>query len=409
MITRIRIIGFKSFRDIDLSLGGMNLFVGTNASGKSNFFDAMRVLQGIGNGFTVGEILDGKPRSATNEVWQGIRGGSANACFRGARRPDVFTIAVEGELPPPGRRRRGVSWAYSITIAPEGGRVRHESLRIDGAAVFDSAPATRTNVGDPVFEVRYYRGNRGRQPHLKFKRSRPALLQFESNAKVDLAHAEWTTHVANQLADMQRIDPSPTVLRGYSEARWVDRMGERGENFAALVDAICADEKDKQSFLEWLRELRPHEVDDVGTASGALGEPMFVLQERGRDVPAPVLSDGTLRFAAIVAAFFQPDMPRMVTVEEIENAVHASRTRLLVELIRANANGETQILATTHSPTVLAWLDPKEYGTTHFCRRDPETGETTITPLRELPGFEEAVASYSLSDLFAEGWMDAVS
>ena len=68
MIERIIIENFKSFRRVDLHLGQMNLFIGTNASGKSNFFDALRVLQGIGNGFTISEILDGKPKSATSEV-----------------------------------------------------------------------------------------------------------------------------------------------------------------------------------------------------------------------------------------------------------------------------------------------------------------------------------------------------
>lgn len=80
MLTRIQIKDFKSFRKVEMEFGSMNLFVGPNASGKSNFFDSLRVLQGVGNGFSVSEILDGKPRSATNEMWEGIRGGSAKAC-----------------------------------------------------------------------------------------------------------------------------------------------------------------------------------------------------------------------------------------------------------------------------------------------------------------------------------------
>ena len=53
MIDRIIIENFKSLRRVDLSLGRLNLFIGTNASGKSNFLDALRILQGIGNGFTM--------------------------------------------------------------------------------------------------------------------------------------------------------------------------------------------------------------------------------------------------------------------------------------------------------------------------------------------------------------------
>ena len=93
MIERIIIENFKSLRSVDLSLGRLNLFIGTNASGKSNFLDALRTLQGIGNGFTISEVLDGKPRSATTEVWEGIRGGSSNASYFGT---DVATIGVFG-------------------------------------------------------------------------------------------------------------------------------------------------------------------------------------------------------------------------------------------------------------------------------------------------------------------------
>ena len=95
MIDRIIIEDFKSLRRIDLSLGRLNLFIGTNASGKSNFLDALRVLQGIGNGFTISEILDGKPRSATSEVWEGIRGGSSNACFFGT---NEVTIGCRSQI-----------------------------------------------------------------------------------------------------------------------------------------------------------------------------------------------------------------------------------------------------------------------------------------------------------------------
>ena len=135
---------------------------------------------------------------------------------------------------------------------------------------------------------------------------------------------------------------------------------------------------------------------------------MFKLEEGGQEFPAPVLSDGTLRFAAIAAAFFQPDMPALLTLEEIENGIHASRLRLLVELLRNRAQeGKTQVIVTTHSPIVLAWLQPEEYKHTFFCKRDEETGESKILPLTEIPHFSEIVKKQPIGDLFAEGWMEA--
>src|SRR5439155_6953283 len=119
----------------------------------------------------------------------------------------------------------------------------------------------------------------------------------------------------------------------------------------------CNDSARKDAFLAWLRELRPAEVDEVAVLAGALKEPLFALVEQGRTFPAPALSDGTLRFAAITAAFFQPSMPQVLMLEEIENGVNAARLRLLLELLKSRAGAEdTQVLATSHSALLLNWL-----------------------------------------------------
>ena len=101
-------------------------------------------------------------------------------------------------------------------------------------------------------------------------------------------------------------------------------------------------------------------------------------------------------------------MPGVMMIEEIENGIHAHRVRLLVELLRNQAKrGGTQIMATTHSPIVLAWLQPDEYANTYFCKRDEATGESKIYPLPEVPHFMDVVQKQPISDLFAEGWLEA--
>lgn len=185
------------------------------------------------------------------------------------------------------------------------------------------------------------------------------------------------------------------------------RMGEKGEDFASLIRMICADPVTKAAYLDWLRELRPRDVDDIDAIETGFGDVGVMMKEKGREWPARVLSDGTLRFAAIVAAFFQPDMPRIIMIEEIENGIHASRLRLLVELIRSQSVARrTQVMVTTHSPLVLAWLQPEEYSTTFYCSRDDEIGESRIIPLTEIPHFNEVVSTQPISDLLAEGWME---
>ena len=402
MIDRIIIENFKSLRKVDLSLGRLNLFIGTNASGKSNFLDALRVLQGIGNGFTIREILDGKPQSASTASWDGIRGGGAQALYVGSDQNDEVSIHAFGRLY--GNPRR--PWEFLIAFSPSSGRVSRERLQAT-KVIYDSAQTTN-NSDHPVLFASYYSGKPGRPPDLQFERSRPALGQLAGRPRGCLSrHAEFAVNLAESLANTQHVDPSPRILQQYSTARDVPRMGDHGENFAALVRTICQDAKVNDAYLAWLRELRPEEVDSVGTLGGALGEPLFMLREHGKTFPAPVLSDGTLRFAAIVAAFFQPAMPSIMTIEEIENGVHASRLRALVELLRSQSgHRKVQVFATTHSPTTLEWLHESEYRTTFLCSRDESTGESTIRPLSDVPHFAEVVKKAPLADLLAEGWLE---
>jgi len=207
---------------------------------------------------------------------------------------------------------------------------------------------------------------------------------------------------------MHRVELELPMLRGYSKLTEAQRMGERGENFAALVQTICKDDRTKDAYLSWLRQLRPEEVEDVGVQQGAMDEPLFALEEHGREFPAPVLSDGTLRFAALAAAFFQPDMPDLMTIEEIENGIHSSRARLLLELLRSQAEAaRTQVVATTHSAAVLDWLREEDYKTTFICRRDEETGESRICALADVPHFIDVVTKKPVSELLSEGWLEA--
>ena len=67
------------------------------------------------------------------------------------------------------------------------------------------------------------------------------------------------------LTNAQHVDLTPDVLRSYAQYKQVERMGDHGENFAALVSVICQDPATKDAYLSWLRQLRPEEIHDVGT------------------------------------------------------------------------------------------------------------------------------------------------
>lgn len=405
MIAKIKIEGFKSLEKVDLTLGHFNLFVGANASGKSNFFDALRVLQGIGYGFTIDEILNGKPKSAGSEVWEPIRGGSKLAEFVNIMADDSDTATIRFDISLK-LSTQSQEINYSIVISAQPGGVEQEKLAIGNRIIFDGSKIWTQLFGDHFLKVQYYKEGTEPQPHLQFERSRPVLHQLLRYSGCSDSDREMIEACIHALGNMQRIDPSPAILRDYSQTQTVKRMGERGENFAALLKGISSDDKLRSAYVSWLRQLTPSELEDITVLQGALGEPLFAIKEHGNIYPAPILSDGTLRFAAIAAAFFQPDMPDLITIEEIENGIHPSRLRLLVELLRSQAAQNRQVMATTHSPMVLAWLQENDYATTFFCKRDEQTGASTIVPLNRVPRFLDIVQKQSIVDLFAEGWLE---
>ncbi|MBU0717818.1 MAG: AAA family ATPase, partial [Planctomycetes bacterium] len=325
---------------------------------------------------------------------------TANLCIDHYRRKRLTLVSLDAPMSRGHRQLR-----YEIDVSAQHGCVRREGLCEGNAVVFSSTDLDNP-LDSPVLKVKYFGGKRGRAGHLRFEKSRPVLHQLLRHERCLKDHRAVIEACISSLSNTQRIDPSPTVLRDYSQAHLVNRMGERGENFAALVKKISGDADAKSAYVTWLRQLTPAEIDDVVVLYGAMDEPMFAIREAERDYPASILSDGTLRFAAIAAAFFQPDMPEILTIEEIENGVHPSRLRLLVELLKTQASQKRQVMATTHSLIVLAWLNQDDYKTTFFCKRDETTGSSTITPLSEVPRFLKVVEKQPIGDLFAEGWLE---
>jgi predicted ATPase len=211
-----------------------------------------------------------------------------------------------------------------------------------------------------------------------------------------------------QLVDTQSLEPAATVQREYSNASVVNRMGDHGENFAALIKTILRDDTKASAYVSWLKELTPAELDTIEILSGAAGDWMFALRKDGVNYPAPVLSDGTLRFAALAASFFQPSLPGTLVIEEIENGLHPTRLRLLVELLKSQAGkGISQVMATSHSPYTISWLTEEDYKYVFLCTKNEDTGATSITPFSKIPRLMELARTQPIAELFAEGWLES--
>ena len=87
------------------------------------------------------------------------------------------------------------------------------------------------------------------------------------------------------------------------------------------------------------------------------GTVQFYLHEEGLKAPisAARLSDGTIRFMAILASLLSPQPPPLTCIEEPELGLHPDAVALLASLLH-EASSRTQLIVTTHSDALVSAL-----------------------------------------------------
>lgn len=87
------------------------------------------------------------------------------------------------------------------------------------------------------------------------------------------------------------------------------------------------------------------------------GTVQLYLHELGMKTPIPAtrLSDGTIRFMAILALLLAPKPPPFICMEEPELGLHPDAMAILADLL-VDASTRTQLLVTTHSDALISAL-----------------------------------------------------
>ncbi|MCC6157008.1 MAG: AAA family ATPase [Deltaproteobacteria bacterium] len=406
--------GFKSLRDVTMRPGRLNLLIGTNASGKSNFVEVLRVLNGLGRGLTIDEIFNEPSERPGQGPMVPVRGGTSQAVSK----PKKTSKSGNGN----GRIHLDVSFSglprgdygYHVDMDVIRKQIGEENGTVAMQSIWNAEikQEMRNGMKMTISESSLHTLHGLMAEHGFLDRSRlVGLAQALKNIPVKKKQDEKLQPLSTQedyfdtivdiLGKIQILDPVPSIVKKYAKKRMTSLLGEFGENFSAVVSFIL--EENRPEFESWLRELTPREFDGVDVKPGASDDLLFVVKEKGGTYPADTLSDGTLRFAALAAALFQEPMPSVMAIEEIENGIHPTRLRLMVELLRAMSQ-ESQVFATTHSPLVLAWLKPEEYKSTFIFKRNEEDGSTQVKALTDLPDFSKIIKKRSIIDLALEGW-----
>ncbi|MEI2579641.1 AAA family ATPase [Scytonema sp. PRP1] len=116
------------------------------------------------------------------------------------------------------------------------------------------------------------------------------------------------------------------------------------------------------------------------------------------------MSDGTLRFIAILTALLTRPEGSQLVIEEIDNGLHPSRAELLVRMLREiGEKRKIDILITTHNPTLLDALGSEIVPFVVVAHRDSETGESKLTLLEDIENLPKLMASGTLGKLTTKG------
>jgi predicted ATPase len=123
------------------------------------------------------------------------------------------------------------------------------------------------------------------------------------------------------------------------------------------------------------------------------------VEERNRiTIPASRLSDGTLRWLALLTVLLHPSPPPLVCLEEPELGMHPDAIRMLAELL-IQASERMQLIVTTHSDALIDQFSEAPDSVIVF---EKEEGSTKMTRLNK-ERLSSWLERYSLGQLWRTG------
>lgn len=408
MLTALQLRQFKSFRDQEFPLGRFTLLVGTNASGKTNVRDALRYLHGVGLGFTMPEVLGGRYGDGGVQQWTGIRGGPPEIGFQGS---PWFSLAVRLET-----GSRAFEYLSEADLRDErlGPRVGRETLldRGSGSVLYNANHGGVVDgIGGHTLIV-----NLGSGPYTAPGHLNPEYPEFESG--LPALSIDWDEEgipaleqaceaVRGVLRSIRFLDLDPGAMRR-SSPPGQNRLGDRGENLSSVLKSIWQDERRRSQLLGWIRGLTPMDVVDLDFKTDLQGQILVYFREaNGQETSAVSASDGTLRFLALAAALLSSDSGRVYFFEELDNGIHPTRLHLLLDLIEtACANGDVQVIATTHNPSLLVHLGEQALQDALLVYRTEGEAQSRVRRIGDLPDIRRILKNQDLGTLHATGWLE---
>jgi len=351
-IKTLSIKGFKSIKSLEgFELQKLNVLIGANGAGKSNFVEFFRMLRAMADeGFQ-------------NYVLQ--NGGSDGFLYMGPK----ITKQISARLD------FGKNW-YEMELQPTASGsllIASETPGYMGSANTHSGLQESTLKSNKNQTSYVAPGN-------------PGIGHYIYNSV-----SNWTVyhfHDTSPLATMRRDQP----LQDWQKLR------HDASNIAPFLFNLKDDEPDIYLLIRNTVRLIAPFFDDFllrPQTKGTNEQIRLEWTQKGSDFPFQPnqLSDGTIRFVCLTTALLQPEPPATVIIDEPELGLHPYAISILSDLIKS-ASEQTQVIISTQSPTLLNYFDPDQ--TVVVERAD---GESTFKRLAEND-LDEWLSDYSLGEVW---------
>lgn len=407
MIRSIGMRNWKSFKESQLFIDPLTILIGSNASGKSNALDAFSFLNKATLGIPFSVIIEQ------------MRGGIQWVCRNNT---DSFSLSATVA-----ESNENIDYIYFMEVERYNGslQVKSESLqRLKYRSKENknnpySIYIYRTDPCDqdsPYITARTYNEKQGAPRPCSRVQSILGQLYIQSTANIlrsEITIALNTMH--ENLGQIFMLDPIPSHMRGFSQLSEV--LSSDASNIAGVISAFPEeDKKDLEIKLSnYIKSLPEREIVEVfsETVDRFKSSAMLYCKEGWLDdyeqvIDARGMSDGTLRFLAILTALLTRPVGSLLVIEEIDNGLHPSRADLLIRVLsEIGMQRKVDVLMTTHNPAFLDRLGHRYTPFITVSHRDPLTGSSMLTLLEDINMLPKMLASGPVGTLTSKGTIES--
>jgi predicted ATPase len=364
MLKSVTIENFFSFGEaqkIELN-SGVNILIGINGSGKSNFIRALRLLPSLWNNSF---------RKLFMQEW----GGFDNVAFN----------------------NNGVDLPIRITYEFD---IKSIEIFEVNNFFYEIEIHRNSNINYNLDGVCYTIDNDTNQKKILSRDS-----DFEATFNTMVRGLGQLRHVIYEMKYYEKFDVSErSDLRKPGDSFIENYLLPNGNNLYALLNDLNINQSKTYDEIE--KQLQAVNTNFKNIISKPMGSKfLYFLKEKGLDkaIDFQFISDGTLQYLLLLSIFFNPKRGKLVTLDEPDNNLHPDMINGIAKGIKHAAATGTQMIIATHSPLFLNDFELKD-----VLIFEKDKNNQSIVNRKSIKEFEHWEGDFLVGQMWLSGQLGGV-